>query len=70
MSKYTLAGIDTLLAEIKCKMGWNEIDEFVLAQKIGKVFVENGSINIIEDLVCSEHENKPTAEEGNCDNDS
>ena len=61
---------DTLLAEIKSKMGWNEIDEFVLAQKIGKVFVENGSINIIEDLVCSEHENKPTAEEGNCDNDS
>ena len=62
-------GEDALLAEIKSKMGWKEIDEFALAQNIGKVFVENGSISIIEDLVCSEHENKPVVEGGHCDND-
>ena len=46
------------------------MDEFALAQKIGQVFVENGSISIIEDHVCSEHQNKSAVEDGNCDDDS
>ena len=46
------------------------MDEFTLAKKIGKVFVENGCISIVEELGCSEHENKPVVEDGYCDDDN
>ncbi len=61
---------DTLLAEIKWKMGWNAKDDFDLARKIGKVFVKDGSISLVEDPPCSEDENKPVAEDGSCDDDN
>ena len=61
---------DTLIAEIKSKMGCNAMDETVLAQMKGKVFVENGSVRIDEDIVCSEPENKPVEDDGSSDDDN
>ena len=61
---------DTLLAEIKWKMGWNVKDVFDLAKKIGKVFVKDGSISIVEDPPCSEDENKQEVEDGSCNDDN